>query len=712
MPQARKADVALVVCDVNTTTMRCLESLLLHSGPVLGRLFVVDISGHQAHSRELSQLAGGDARVRLLRTTGLTGEVEASNLGIQQRIADIVLIRSDVEITSGWLAELAEVAYLDPRTACTFPIISQQRLDSQPDGSPDVRFENDEATVRSACADLPRCSVAPAPDVACCYLRGDVLDAVGLLDPAYSFCDHALVDWHMKAQALGFLARRANRAFVRRTTSGPSLNRSPSVGQSSSSLLAQRHPQLQPRIDRFKTTLDWSMPDHAIQLVARGTLRVACDLRPLPREQVGTRTYAVSLVTALAAIPEIELTLLVREPSQARGLKGRVVTPETWEDDVTVIHRPMQIIDPRDLKLLYESSAHLVVTYQDLIGYQIPLVFPTDAEHLSYRATSSLSLQGIQRILAYSKTSAREIVEEFGVPPEDVVVVPLGADANWFSSVGPRDSAIHARLQLPDRYFFSVATDFPHKNLPCLLQAYASFRGQWTQGVPPSLVLAGYTTGARNGFYQQLVAEMGRDGVIFLGSVTPDQLRVLYQRSEALIFPSLYEGFGLPPLEAMAAGVPVIAMPISSMPEVGGDSVLYPDSLSSDALARAMRQLLEDDQLRATLRARGAERVRQFCWERTARLTLDAYRSAVLRPSARSLAMRRRLREAVLNWSASVVSSTAPTNDSGTHPIIGLEPLGIRNASKALLGAIQTRLRREAMRLNPGSGRRASAVKF
>src|SRR5262249_11539705 len=139
-------------------------------------------------------------------------------------------------------------------------------------------------------------------------------------------------------------------------------------------------------------TLDDRLAEHAIELQATGRLRVAYDLRHLPRQQMGTRTYAVSLAQALADLPEIELTLLVREPSQASGLSGRIVTAEQWRDDVAVIHKPAQVFDPRELQLLFESSAHLVITYQDLIAYRIPQVFTTDVAYDRYRATSSLSL--------------------------------------------------------------------------------------------------------------------------------------------------------------------------------------------------------------------------------------------------------------------------------------------------------------------------------
>ena len=155
---------------------------------------------------------------------------------------------------------------------------------------------------------------------------------------------------------------------------------------------------------------------------------------------------------------------------------------------------------------------------------------------------------------------------------------------------------IAQKLNLPPRYFFSLATDLPHKNIACLLEAYSLLRSRWSDGEPPGLVLAGYSMGARAGLYDAIESERAVNrGVTFLGPVSADELRVLYQRALALAYPSLYEGFGLPPLEAMAAGTPVVAMAFSSVPEVGGNAVLYAEGLSAAGLARALERLATSD---------------------------------------------------------------------------------------------------------------------
>jgi alpha-1,3-rhamnosyl/mannosyltransferase len=446
-------------------------------------------------------------------------------------------------------------------------------------------------------------------------------------------------------------------------------------------------------------SIDASIRAHALRLTSTGKLPAALDLRHLPREQVGTRIYAVNLAKELARLPELELTLLVRDPAQAKGLAGRVVTPETWRDDVAVIHKPAQVIDPAELPLLFQSSAQVVVTFQDLIGYRIPSAFPTDAAFASYRATSGLMLQAVQKVIAYSQCAAREINTEFGIPSTDVRVIPLGVDAEWFAKRDERSGLIRGRLRLPERYFFSLAADFPHKNLRNLLEAYAIFRQGWREKTVPSLVLAGNASGARGGLYGAIQVGRMAEGVTLLGAISDEELRVVYQHAIALVFPSLYEGFGLPPLEAMACGTPVIALRISAVPEVAGDCALYADRFSPASLASSMDRLARDEFLAERLRAAGAGRVREFRWDRTARATLEVYRAAILEPSERSLQLRRLFQGTLSRGveSERLISLVDATGAIDARLLHG--SIGIRNSCRLLKAAIGARLRRELSHL-------------
>ena len=250
-----------------------------------------------------------------------------------------------------------------------------------------------------------------------------MIDAVGLLDATFASRDLAIDDWTLRAEALGFFVKRANHAFVRRSDSLGKEQQDPFLLDRGKAVLEQKQFDRRSQAATFNKTLDGQLATHAAEFQRTGKLRVAYDLRHLPPENVGTRTYAVNLAKALTGLPQIDLTLLVTIPLQAHGLEGRVVTEEQWRDDVALIHKPRKSSTARPSHSSFGSSAHVVITYQDLISYRIPVVFHSDREFEVYRATSSLSLQAAQAIVVYSESTAGEIASEFGIPRQEIVVV-------------------------------------------------------------------------------------------------------------------------------------------------------------------------------------------------------------------------------------------------------------------------------------------------
>jgi glycosyltransferase involved in cell wall biosynthesis len=203
-------------------------------------------------------------------------------------------------------------------------------------------------------------------------------------------------------------------------------------------------------------------------------------------------------------------------------------------------------------------------------------------------------------------------------------VIPLAAAPGFRPQ--PRDlvRSLCARLDIPDRYVLYVGTDKPHKNLRRLLEAWARLQ---PTGLP--LVLAGL----RNHGYPTLrrrVEELALNGVVrFLGPLAEEDLPTLYSGALVFAFPSEYEGFGLPVLEAMACGAPVLTTTESSLPEVAGDAALLVDAYEVEALARGLGELLGREELRRYLVEKGLRRAKEFSWERCARETLRVYGQAV-----------------------------------------------------------------------------------
>jgi hypothetical protein len=297
-----------------------------------------------------------------------------------------------------------------------------------------------------------------------------------------------------------------------------------------------------------------------------------------------------------------------------------------------------------------------------MIAYRAQGLFPDQAAADRYRSVSYLALHAAQATIALSEDARAEIVRDLGVPADQVFVTPCGVDADWFHVRQASRRRLSGGGVVPSRYLLAVGTDFPHKNLPNLLEAYALFRSSWAGSAPPALVLAGHRTSYPQGLFRRLAIDRP-PGVVFVGAVTDEDLRKLYKAAEAFVFPSVYEGFGLPLLEAMAAGTPVVAMRISSVPEVSGSAVLYADGFSAGSMARALYQVCTDAKLRDELITSGARRVTAFQWKRMALATIEVYKSVVLHPSERSLLARRHMPRALSPHAAVVVTAdaTSPT---------------------------------------------------
>jgi glycosyltransferase involved in cell wall biosynthesis len=270
-----------------------------------------------------------------------------------------------------------------------------------------------------------------------------------------------------------------------------------------------------------------------------------------------------------------------------------------------------------------------VVTVHDLIYARFPEAHAGIRDH-GMRVLVPGAARRSDRVIADSQSTRQDLVELLGLAPDRIDVVPLGLGAVRRAQPAP-EAAVRERLQLGDRdVVLSLSAKRPHKNLRALIDALA----QVDERVRPILVLPGYPT-AHEAELRKHAAARGLTGdVRFPAWVSAEELEGLWALARAFVFPSLYEGFGLPVLEAMARGVPVACSDASSLPEVAGDAALLFDPHSPAQIAAALSRLLTDAGMRERLAERGRERVRQFSWERSARLTLDSYARALGRPLA------------------------------------------------------------------------------
>jgi len=377
-------------------------------------------------------------------------------------------------------------------------------------------------------------------------------------------------------------------------------------------------------------------------------VRIAYDGVPLVGLRFGIGYYTDQLIRALAradrnvrcvvicpqpinpfsALPapsfaEPNVELLLR--GWWTGLIGRVRRRLGISAPLEALVGPVDVFHATNYLLTHPvRRAKRVVSIYDLTLILFPEWHP--AERLRRMAAGlCAAVAAADRIIVVSRSTKADLVRHLAVDPERVAVVPGGVDSSFRPLPRAEVEAVLAPLGLAyGAYLLFLGTLEPRKNIVRLLDAVMKAGSD----VGP-LVLAG-ADGWGNDELRPRIAELARRGRVRALGYVPETLRpMLLGGARAFLYPSLYEGFGLPPLEAMACGTPVITSDVSSLPEVVGDAALLIDPHDVDGLAGAIRRLWDDEALRQDLRARGLARARDFSWERTARLTLEVYAAAM-----------------------------------------------------------------------------------
>jgi alpha-1,3-rhamnosyl/mannosyltransferase len=264
----------------------------------------------------------------------------------------------------------------------------------------------------------------------------------------------------------------------------------------------------------------------------------------------------------------------------------------------------------------YRPGVSTVVTLYDMIPVQQPRGYSVLAR-LVFGTAVRLAARAAAQLITISEASARDLESRLGLPPARLTAIPLAADPVFAPQPSAAVAALRARLGLPAEYLLYFGSNKPHKNLPRLVQGFLGL-----EQAPP-LVVAGHWD-ARFPEAQRL-AEAAGPRVRFLGPVAAGDLPALYSGALLFVFPSLAEGFGLPPLEAMACGAPVVCSQASSLPEVVGDAGLLFDPADTAALQAVLQRALADADLRQDLRRRGLARAALFTWRAAAEQTAAVY---------------------------------------------------------------------------------------
>jgi glycosyltransferase involved in cell wall biosynthesis len=378
-------------------------------------------------------------------------------------------------------------------------------------------------------------------------------------------------------------------------------------------------------------------------------MRIGISLLSQGQEQfTGTSRYVNELVRALANQGEVDLEILASRGSAAPS----TVDPATVTVRVVGSKRfagsgPTRAAAIAAGMLFSRRFARGFTPAVEAVQYPLTIPLPKvnlptlvnlhDIQHRDYpqffswpqiRWRSALYDRAARKatlVLTLSEHSRRKIVQYLGIPADRVIAIPMAVDFNRFGTEpAPSEEDRIAALGLSERFLFYPASLWPHKNHDRLLTAFARLEDPDLQ-----LVLTGATFDRLEGLTAR-AAELGvADRIRHLGYLSEAELPALYRRATALVFPSLYEGFGTPPLEAMACGCPVASSYATALAEVCGDAAVELEPGSIDQMSDALHRITSDDRLRRELRERGLGQAARFSWTRVAQLHLEAYRLAV-----------------------------------------------------------------------------------
>lgn len=306
-----------------------------------------------------------------------------------------------------------------------------------------------------------------------------------------------------------------------------------------------------------------------------------------------------------------------------RILQGGFAWRRRWrEDHLDLLHVPFYYLPPG-------APDRSIVTIYDARFLRFPETYPR-ARAAFLRLAVPWSLRRATCVVTISEFTRRELVELLGLDPASIRVTLLAPRPEFRPESDPaRLASVRERYRLPPRFILSTSTLEPRKNLPRVVEAFAELR---TRGVAESLVLAGARYfGTRD--LERAIARHNLGGAVHLpGYVEDGDMAALYSLAQVFIYPSLYEGFGIPPLEAMACGTPVVASNTTSIPEVVGEASCPINPTDVGSIAAGLARVLRDSAYAESLREKGFRRAREFTWERTARETLSVYREVLAAP--------------------------------------------------------------------------------
>lgn len=640
---------------------KCLTAVLSFSVNVPYRIIIIDdASTDQKLQDYLTYLKSRFTNVVVLRNSVNVGFLPSVNRGLEYSDKDVVILNSDAVVTYDWLAKIQAVAYSSDKIATVTPLSNNATICSVPNiceanQIPSGYNIHEFGTLVAKAAEKVGVYYYTIPMGIgyCMYLKREVINKIGVLCTDFGRGYEEEVDLCLRAFEKGYKHVAIPSVFVYHAGTACTDNQlANQLEHKNWELVVKRHPCYPELVSQFVA----KNPLFDVQNAIRESidpdriepLRIGIDAQLLKRVNwTGSERYIKELITGLVNLDcpgNIAYTVF----SSANRLDECYINRERfvrkyaqdtsdilWDSDyyaADVFHRTFQCYNALDLLSLVKAKAS-VISILDLISYHHPDYFVTPAEYENYRGIAKLSAEISDRVIAISEHGKTDLVNCLGINPDKVdVIYPAILDTSRFRKIEDLTikAAFKAKYNLNRDYLLYVATTFPHKNHEVLISAYESLLKEMAYDIDtlPDLVLIGPDTHLHRKRILVARASRVKEKVHFMDYVPDDDMPLFYNCASLFVFPSLYEGFGLPILEAMACEVPIIASNATSIPEVAGDAAIFVDCAKRDLLAKEINNLLLNPELREQLIEKGRKRLCYFSKKTMVDKTVETYLAA------------------------------------------------------------------------------------
>lgn len=650
--------VVVPVFNAFTDVLECIDSLMNSTPPNTPILVLDDASTDLRMAETLDPLSRnrGFAYVQKPSNSGFVGTVNHAFQWCEPR--DIVIVNSDVIVPPGWLERLQAAAYCRSTIATATPFTNHGTILSVPYRNRPIPDPIEGMTVAEMDARIRKSSLMLRPIIPvavghCVYFKRSALDVVGYFDEIFAPGYGEEVDFSQRAVMAGFLHVAADDLFVfhkgSRSFDAQGEDKRRILQNSHEKIIQTRYPWYHPWVNKAKnddhTSLALALENARAALL---THRIAIDATAVVGQTTGTQVLILELVRALAIDPRrsAHLAMIVADRTPTEALLGvdQLVDAVVRYSDLQkpehplydLVHRPCQLRSAEQLDFLRRVAHRFVVSQLDFIAYSNPSYARTFEEWLDYRLATQLLFDTADGVIFLSKDAAGDASHQgLRIDAERTCVSYIGVDHRLHSAEPRPPQGSEGFEGKP--FIFMLGANFKHKNRTYAIRVFRALVTRY--GWPGHLVFAGpevSSGGSAEEEAQELEHSPEIDARVHdVGSVDEEEKRWLLENAALVLYPSVYEGFGLIPFEAAASGTPALTTRATSLSEVLGDKVVFLESLDPVVSAGIAWPLLRDPEAARRQVEAIRARSRAFTWRQAAEATWDFYQHLLKMPPRR-----------------------------------------------------------------------------